>query len=66
MINILLLNMYFINLYIIKTYLIIKYIIKYYIKMKEYIIHGTSDENLEDILKSGYIEANIDKKNKVF
>lgn len=30
--------------------------------MKEYIIHGTTDENLEDILKSGYIEADIDKK----
>ena len=30
--------------------------------MKEYIIHGTSDENLENILKSGYIEAHIDKK----
>ena len=30
--------------------------------MKEYIIHGTSDENLENILKSGYIEARIDKK----
>jgi len=30
--------------------------------MKEYIIHGTSDENLTDILKSGYIEANVRKK----
>jgi len=30
--------------------------------METYIIHGTTDENLEDILKSGYIEANIDKK----
>jgi hypothetical protein len=30
--------------------------------MKEYIIHGTSYENLVDILKSGCIEANISKK----
>jgi len=30
--------------------------------MKEYIIHGTTDKNLINILKSEYIEANIDKK----
>ena len=30
--------------------------------MKEYIIHGTTSENLENILKSKYIEANINKK----
>ena len=30
--------------------------------MKEYIIHGTTIENLENILKYGYIEAHIDKK----
>ena len=33
--------------------------------MKEYIIHSTSFENLEDILKSKYIKAKINKKNKV-
>ena len=32
--------------------------------MKEYIIHGTTVKNLEDILKSKYIEANINNKNK--
>jgi hypothetical protein len=32
--------------------------------MKEYIIHGTTVKNLEDILNSKYIEANINKKNK--
>lgn len=32
--------------------------------MKEYIIHGTSDENLIDIIKSKYIESNIIKKKK--
>ena len=32
--------------------------------MKEYIIHGTTCKNLEDILNSKYIEANINKKNK--
>ena len=32
--------------------------------MKEYIIHGTTAKNLEDILNSKYIEANINKKNK--
>ena len=32
--------------------------------MKEYIIHGTTFKNLEDILNSKYIEANINKKNK--
>ena len=30
--------------------------------MSEYIIHGTSYKNLEEILKSGYIEANTRKK----
>jgi len=33
--------------------------------MKEYIIHGTTNKNLEDILNSKYIEANINNKNKV-
>jgi len=32
--------------------------------MKYYIIHGTTDKNLVNILKSGYLEANIDKKNE--
>ena len=32
--------------------------------MKEYIIHGTTVKNLEDILNSKYIEANINNKNK--
>jgi hypothetical protein len=32
--------------------------------MKEYIIHGTTIKNLEDILISKYIEANINNKNK--
>jgi hypothetical protein len=32
--------------------------------MKEYIIHGTTCKNLEDILNSKYIEANINNKNK--
>jgi hypothetical protein len=32
--------------------------------MKEYIIHGTTNKNLEDILNSKYIEANINNKNK--
>ena len=32
--------------------------------MKEYIIHGTTAKNLEDILNSKYIEANISNKNK--
>jgi len=33
-------------------------------KMNEYIIHGTTCKNLEDILNSKYIEANINNKNK--
>ena len=32
--------------------------------MKEYIIHGTTAKNLEDILNSKYIEANINNKNE--
>jgi len=32
--------------------------------MKYYIIHGTTDKNLANILKSGYLEADIDKKNE--
>ena len=32
--------------------------------MNEYIIHGTTCKNLEDILNSKYIEANINNKNK--
>jgi len=32
--------------------------------MKEYIIHGTTVKNLEDILNSKCIEANINNKNK--
>jgi len=32
--------------------------------MKEYIIHGTTVKNLEDILNSKYIQANINNKNK--
>ena len=32
--------------------------------MKYYIIHGTTDKNLVNILKSGYLEADIDKKNE--
>ena len=30
--------------------------------MKEYIIHGTTDDNLVDILRTEYIESNINKK----
>lgn len=30
--------------------------------MKEYIIHGTTNENLVNILESKYIESNINKK----
>ena len=30
--------------------------------MKAYIIHGTFDKNVESILKSGYIEANKNKR----
>jgi len=30
--------------------------------MKEYIIHGTFNKNVESILKSGYIEANKNKR----
>lgn len=31
--------------------------------MKYYIIHGTTEKNLLNILKSGYLETDIDKKN---